>query len=290
MDIRQSENYARYLEALGWIVERADGSNVFIKKLPLLRFLSVVKIQRPPASIGLPTILYIVRKYHPILIKFEPDNNSQFAIPRQARDCPEQSRRTIPNSQFHQDNWPLLPTKTIIIDLGGTIWENLPKDTRYEIRKARENKLESRESDDIETFYQILRETMRIGGWSVPLKKEVIAVYRTFSPAHSSILLTYCPADLLPVSGCLLIWEGDTAHYIYAANTARGRRLGAAYLTLFEAINFCRQKRLRYLDLEGIYDERYPQTTKSWRGFTKFKEGWGGKTIKYPGSFVKYFF
>jgi len=75
---------------------------------------------------------------------------------------------------------------------------------------------------------------------------------------------------------------------MYAANTKRGRGMGAAYFTLWEAIKFCQKKKLKFLDLEGIYDERYPSQTKNWQGFTKFKMGWGGKIREYPGSFSRY--
>ncbi len=77
---------------------------------------------------------------------------------------------------------------------------------------------------------------------------------------------------------------------MYAALTKEGRKIGAAYLTLWEAIKFCQKRGLKYLDLEGIYDERYPGSTKNWKGFTAFKLQWGGKIVEYPGSYSKYIF
>jgi lipid II:glycine glycyltransferase (peptidoglycan interpeptide bridge formation enzyme) len=37
--------------------------------------------------------------------------------------------------------------------------------------------------------------------------------------------------------------------------------------------------------MEGIFDERFP--IPAWRGFTKFKKGFGGKITKYPGAYQK---
>ncbi|MCL4390341.1 MAG: peptidoglycan bridge formation glycyltransferase FemA/FemB family protein [Patescibacteria group bacterium] len=253
-DIHQSPNYAKYMESLGWIVE----GGTFIKKL---WFTSLVKIQRPTAI-----NLEILKKYHPFLIKLEPLTE-------------------INISGFKKDSWPLLPTKTLILDLKKI---NLPKDTRYEIRKAERANVRVEPCQDVELFYKMLQETMKIGHWSVPIRHEVTNLYRSFQPSGSTLLLSYSPAFLLPIAGCLLIWHGDTAHYMYAANTAAGRKLGAAYLTLWEAIKFCQKKRLKYLDLEGIYDDRYSSQTKRWQGFTKFKLGWGGKIVEYPGSFSRY--
>ncbi len=45
IDIRQSKDYAQYLSSLGWVVERINNINYFIKKFPLIG--SVIKIQRP---------------------------------------------------------------------------------------------------------------------------------------------------------------------------------------------------------------------------------------------------
>lgn len=243
------------MESLGWIME----GGFFIKKLWIT---SVVKAQHF-SEID----LNVIKKYHPFLVKLEP-------------------LKEIKLPGFKKDDWPLLPTKTIILNLTKI---DLPKDTRYEIKKAEKNGLKIKESKDPEAFYAMLLETMKIGHWSVPIRKEVINLYKSFQPNNSSLLLSYYPTNLLPVAGCLLIWGGDTAHYMYAANTAGGRKLSAAYLTLWEAIKFCQKKGLNYLDLEGIYDERYSSQTKNWQGFTKFKMGWGGKTREYPGSYSRFF-
>lgn len=92
-----------------------------------------------------------------------------------------------------------------------------------------------------------------------------------------------------PIAACLLIWEKNTAHYMYAALNQEGRKLWAAYFLMWEAIKFCQNKKMKFLDLEGIYDERYAKLTKNWKGFTKFKMGWGGKVVEYEGAFTKYF-
>ncbi len=246
-DLRQCQNYAKYMESLGWIVDHG----AFIKKL---WFTSIVKIQHP-SKINLEPL----KKYHPFLVKIEP-----------------LTEITLPG--FRKDNWPLIPSKTLILDVNKI---ELSKDIRYEIRKA--GNLKVKESKDPEIFYKMLQETMKIGGWSIPIKKEVVNLWKSFQPNNSVILMS-------PVSGCLLVWDGDTAHYMYAANTKKGRQCGAAYLTLYEAIKFCQKKKLKYLDLEGIYDERYPSSTKNWRGFTAFKMQWSGKIVEYPGSWTKTIF
>ncbi len=272
MDIRQSDHYLKFMESIGWIVERVGTTNIFIRKIGPT---SVIKIQRPE-KLNLGGIEKIVRKYHPLLIKIEPN-----------------TKYRIQNTEYSPDNWPLLPTKTLLLNLNMDL-NFLPKDTRYEIRKSMNISLSLRKSNDTELFYELLEETMKIGGWSVPIKKEVVNLYKSFQPNNSVILMVSTvnrePDSTvnIPVAACLLIWDKDTAHYMYAALTQKGRELGAAYFLLWEAIQFLQEKKLKYLDLEGIYDERYPKQTKHWQGFTKFKMAWGGQVVQYPGSFVKY--
>ncbi len=247
MDLRQTDLYAGYMRSLGWIVEKISGTNVFIKKI---LFFSVIKIQRFK-KLDFEKLKGLAKKYRAVLINLEPGSK-----------------------------WHLLPTKTVILDLDNV---KLPKDTKYEIRKAEDRGLKVQESKDIEKFYELLQGTMKLGHWEIPIHKEVANLYKSFQP-NNSVLLLACPqndGEGAAVAGCLIVWHDETAHYMYAANTATGRQLSAAYLTLWGAIKFCQKKGLKFLDLEGIYDERFPNENKPWRGFTKFKMGWGGKIIEY---------
>ncbi len=270
MDIRQSDHYSKYMHSIGWTVEKANGANIFIRKLGPT---SVVKIQRPE-KIDLTEINKITKKYRPILIKIEPQTADQSLSV------------SLRQHGYILDKWPLLPTKTLILDLDLFSLDSLPKDTRYEIRQSMKNSLSLREGTDTELFYKLLQDTMKLGGWSVPIKKMVTNLYQSFQPNNSALLFVYQKNE--PVAACLLIWHEDTAHYMYAALTQKGRELGAAYFLLNETIKFCQEKELKYLDLEGLYDERYPKQNPEWQGFTKFKMGWHGKVVFYPESFVKY--
>lgn len=253
MDLRQSKNYAKYMESIGWQIEKLPGCNIFVRHLPIISYFSVIKIQRP-SQINIEALRKLSKKHHAIIAKLEP----------------------LVSVPLKPDNWPLLPTKTIVLDTA-TKFEDLPKDTRYEIRKAAGLKVEL--ANDIDLFYKLLEETMKIGHWSVPIKAEVIALWQSFQPNNSQILL------IKDLAACLIIWHGDTAHYMYAALTKKGRQTSAAYLLLWEVLQFCKAKKLKYLDLEGVYDERFKSHTKNWQGFTKFKQRWPGQELEYPGSY-----
>jgi len=92
-------------------------------------------------------------------------------------------------------------------------------------------------------------------------------------PSYSS-----CPSK--PLAGALFLFNKDKSHYWEAASTRKGNRLSAPSLLVWEGIKIARQKGCKIFDLEGIYDERFPN--KSWLGFTHFKKEFGGKQVEFP--------
>ena len=259
-DLRQSKNYAKYMQSLGWIVDHG----AFIKKFWLT---SVIKIQHPE-KIDLKPL----QKYHPFLIKIEPNlsNSRNLSVLR--------------NLKFHPDNWPLIPSKTLILDLKRV---NISKDIRYEIRKAERSGASVRLVQgatlhtELENFIKLWHQNAKERGFWVPLGKEI-----------RNLATAFCKNCLLFIAegaGVLVVINGDTAHYMYAFSTPAGRKNSLPYLVLWEIIKHLQNRKIKHLDLEGLYDERYPDSTKNWQGFTAFKLQWGGKVVEYPGSYSKYF-
>ena len=100
IDIRQTPQYAEYLKNIGWIVERQNNTNFFIKKIPL--FGSVIKIQRSE-KISTPITKKYSQKYRAFQIIYEPKN-----IP---------DAKYLLSCGYRLSKSPYLPTKTIQIDL-----------------------------------------------------------------------------------------------------------------------------------------------------------------------------
>ena len=124
-DIRQSINYKKYLESQGWIVERIDNINYFIRKLPLIG--SVLKIQRPE-NIDFETIQKLEKKYKVFQTIIEPDLGSDIHL--------------LVDNGYKLSKSPFLPSKTILLDLTKSekqIWEGFKKDAKYGIRRGDTN-------------------------------------------------------------------------------------------------------------------------------------------------------
>ena len=143
------------MKQCGWIVENIQypvssiqyQTNVFIRRIPLIG--SVIKIQHPAVVPPEKELDKLAKKHRALFIKIEP---LDFAPPRE-RFGKEKSQtlhgvkslalgncRTLGNWRgFGPDTWPLLPSKTLHLDLTKSeedLWENLNQDARYSIRKA----------------------------------------------------------------------------------------------------------------------------------------------------------
>lgn len=188
---------------------------------------------------------------------------------------------------FKKDNWSLSPTKTFVIDLSlseETLLKNLEKDTRYNVRLAERSGLIVKEGS-FEEFKKLYFDTaQRKRFW--PAKTELEALWKIFSKEKAVIILT-AYLQQKPLASALFLINEEYAHYYHAASSPINRNLMAPYLLLWESMLMLKQKGVKSLDLEGIYDGRY-KATRGWKGFTLFKKGFGGVEKEFIGSYVKY--
>lgn len=297
IDIRQSPEYAKHLELLGWKIEKIDGCYIFIRKFPLLG--SFIKIQRPEKLPPIEKIFLMVKKYHArqvILELVKPFSYSAIQL--------------FLNHGFRPSS-PFLPSKTLYIDLTRSedkIFTNFSASKRRDIRRAIRDNVVVKESKKIDDFVVLKNAQHGFSGRILPVDKQFKALWQAFWPKKAVLLLAYRKPtnrnvvmhfSASSVSGCdeshhytsigglLLLFHNRTAYYFQAASTKQGNKLAAPSLLVWEALKLAKQRGCKVFDFEGIYDPRFPQ--KSWLGFTKFKKGFGGKEIVYPQPLVKTF-
>lgn len=155
--------------------------------------------------------------------------------------------------------------------------------------------------DPTNLFYSLFVETSRRGHFWVPPFKELEAKINAFGK-NALIFLAY-PNNVgvqrngpstsraeraEPIAGALVLIHDHTAYYIHAGSTAEGQKLEAPYLLIWEIIKKAKSLGCTKLDLEGIYDERFPKLTKNWQGFTVFKKKFGGEELTFPGAYTRY--
>lgn len=256
-DIRQSAQYAKYLQSEGWIIEIENNTLYFIKKVPLIG--SVIKLQRP-IKIDLDALNKLCRKYRCFYVVLEPTTDTKIKGFRQAP--------------------PYLPSKTIILDTSQStnkIYDQFSKDTKYSLRKSEKVKVIN--TNDIERFSDAWVDAVANSRYimSVSQMKKMKAA---FGNKCVFLLASNDSAGgiFLEADGMGYYWHG------YANQT--GRKTLAQYQVVWEGIKWAKKAGANRFDFEGIYDERFP--IEKWRGFTHFKKGFGGKVVHHPGAFTKW--
>lgn len=270
VDLRQTPNYARFMKSIGWIVERKDGVNYFIKKFPLVG--SFIKIQRPE-KIDYQYIDVLAVKYHTFQIVIEPLDKYQAL--------------SVKKKRYKQNKIPFIPSKTISIDLTKSdkqLLKEMHYKTRYNIKVAKKRGVKIKLSKNIEKFSKFWQRcALKQRGMFLSQKNEIAQLYKAFSKS-SDIILAIHSNEL--VAGMLLLHADKTSYYMYAASSNIGKKLFAPTLAVWEAIKVAKYRGSKIFDFEGIYDKRFP--LKSWKGFTRFKKSFGGREVEHPGAFTKY--
>jgi len=278
-DLRQSPAWGKYLESLGWKAVKLDRRvQALVRKVPFLG--SVIKIQRPP-KIPFEKIDRLAKKERALFVKLEPVDK----------------KPSLRSHGFRKDGWPLLPPRTLHIDLTPPLTKiksRFSKDARQAIRKAAENSLRceiidiksTKFTQSFEQSYKILKSVGRARKFRTPPRHDLLNKFRAFGD-NAWLAVCITRGNIL---GCAVVLvNGSTAFYHHAAVSPEGRQLHAAYLLMWKIIKKARAEGLKTLDLEGIYDPRFKKLTRNWQRFTIFKRKFGGKEIAYPGSYIKYY-
>ncbi len=269
IDLRQSHQWASYLKSIGWKIEKINNTFIYLKKIPLLGWF--IKIQRPE-KLNLDIISFVENKYHPFQLSVEPSNNHQIKLSRKLH--------------FKLSNSPSLPTKTLQIDLtksSSKILKQMSPKTRYNIRLSQKRNIKVFHSKNIKEFANFWRNNFERKRFHfMSQQKNIIAIYYAFDKnAH----ILFAKKNKTFIAVLLILIHDKTTYYMYAAANNKGRKNFAPTLLTWEAILLAKKKGCKVFDFDGIYDERFPIT--SWQGFTKFKEGFGGYEVKYPGCYIK---
>lgn len=267
-DLRQTENYASFMQSIGWKVERINSVNYFIRPFPLLG--SFMKVQRPE-EIDLSTVERLQKKHRVFQTIIEPKTN---------KDAMQIASHGLKQST------PYLPSKTIHINLTKSepqLLKAMHHKTRYNIRLSQKKGVIVKETDDIKKFTALWKNAKF--NRKFMSTKDISGLYKAFGK-DAYILTAYKNNELL--GGVMTVYADKIAYYMYAVTTEKGKKLFAPTLITWEQIRLAKKKGCKVFDFEGIYDDRFP--IKSWEGFSRFKKGFGGKEVVYPGAFSKWIF
>lgn len=272
MEIQQSALYASYIRSLGWTVEKTDGSYIFIKPFPIIGGLA--KMQRVTHLPKLNTLLPVLHKHHVRSLAIEPDSRMKQSL------FTKWCRTTSKHIRLNQD--PFIPTKTIRVDVTASesdIFSRLSEAKRRAVRRAQKNGITVSVTNDIDGLIRLKNRSAGFLGFitTAGAKKLWGAL-----PGTQKAVLLARDTDKQVVGGIMLITWEHIAYYWIAGALPQGKKLFAPTLLVWEALKTSKHLGCKSLDFVGVWDERMPSKNHEWKGFTKFKEGFGGYTLYYP--------
>lgn len=268
MEIQQSPLYAKYIASLGWSTPKLDGSYIYIKKIPFIG--GFAKVQRIKTLPSLQKLIPLLQSHGVRRLVVEPD--SAVDQKKFISWCKNVSQH---RKLLHS---PYLATKTRVIDLRPSekdIFQSFSEAKRRAVRRAIKYRVIIQESNNIDALIKLKNNSAGFLGFITTTG--IKPLWNIFSPHHATIL-----TDKKNVAGVLLLFWNKTAYYWLAGSTKIGKKLFAPTLLVWEALKLAKKKGYKRFDFVGVWDERIPKMNRNWKGFTKFKEGFGGQSLYYP--------
>lgn len=272
MELQQSPLYAKYIQALGWSVFSLDGARMFYKQIPLMG--GLLKIQRPKKLPSAIKLIQIIKKKNIRTVAIDPDVRQN--LTKYKHWC----KRVGTYARVSRSEY--MPTKTILVDLTPTeeqIFHRFSEAKRRAVRRAQKNGIITRQSQNIQDLIRIKNKSGGLFGFITTFG--IDKFWDIMAPTRVTTVLAYTKRERL-VGGVLLMFWGDTAFYWIAGAVPEGKKLFAPTLLVWKALRIAKKKGARKFDFVGVWDERMPTKHLDWKGFTRFKEGFGGSTAYYP--------
>lgn len=296
VDFRQLENYANFMKHIGWRV--IDISNLFststkqfgyLYKIPHLN-IKLLQLHRVNPDIDLHKLESFIKKTHIYSLRMGFNVTTQ--DPNSARLV-----KALDKLGFKQIPWCNSPTKTLLISLGdhspNQYLKSLKPKTRYNIRLAKKKKVIVKKfnsginpppKDMVKQFWYLVKETSKSNGIPYLSYQQFNCLLKNLK---SSAQLFLAQHKNQIIAGVLFIETKKTLYYTLNGSSSMGKRLFAPTLLVWVGINHVSTHSIQNLDFEGIIDERNPELTSTWKGFSRFKQSFLGTPVSYMMPYEK---
>lgn len=280
----QTNEWAEFQESLGrsvWVVDtgkisaliiRHDlsfGKNyLYIPYGPLISFDHIRSGLRDEVNGFIQKIKDLAKKEKAMFVKLEPKSDVVMEL--------------IYRRGFKRSKKNLQPQRTMVVDLKRSepeLSSAMHNKTRYNVNLALKKNMDFEESNDVDAFWKLLKKTSEKDKFSPHSKKyyeKFLEFFKSGKDIKTKLILVSHEGK--PMAGAMLLLYENTAHYLHGAMDRKYKAMMAPHLMHWEIIMWAKSRGYEYYDLWGIDAQKWP-------GVTRFKLGWGGKVVEYPGSF-----
>jgi len=262
----QSSFWLDFQKSLGRKVWRRDSAGIIKHNLPFaksylyaprLRFSSFDEQARCEGFLN--EIKKIAKEERAIFLKLEPEDNIDFQ-----------------KFGLHKST-NIQPQKTLVLDITKSekgLLGQMHHKTRYNIRLAKRKNIKiKKDKNKFQDYWRLIQKTIKRDKFKchpkeyykkmleLPIVELFVAIYKNKIIAAN-----------------IVVFYKRTATYLHGASDYEYRNLMAPHLLQWHQILEAKKRECVEYDFWGI-DE------KKWPGVTRFKKGFGGKEVIYPGAY-----
>ena len=187
---------------------------------------------------------------------------------------------------FTQSNKSMQPIENWLVDISAgenNILAQMKSKTRYNIRIAEKKDIKaitSQNVDDIRIFNSLNKETSTRGQF-VPHSDKYYKKQLEILGNNNLLTLFIAYFNDTPLAAILVSFFGKKASYLHGVSSNLHKDKMASYALHWTAIQTAKERNCTIYDMGGVdHTGKHP----SWSGITRFKEGFGGKTVTCAGA------
>jgi len=283
-NLLQSAEWEEFEKAMGHETFRVD--DVLFIKSHLFGKKSYLYCPRGPNGLTkefLDKAIEFGKKEGAIFIRVEPLACNLNHLQR----CINKTTTANPSLQIKKTK-DINPPSTLVLDLKKSEQEllsEMKQKARYNINLARKKGVEIEVTEDpekAEVFYRIMKETTSRDGFSAHslrhYKKQLGLLGK-----KGIIKLYLAKYEDKYIAANIVSFYGNTVSYLHGSSSNEYRNVMAPYLLQWEAILDAKKGGHEYYDFWGIAPD--DNLHHKWAGVTRFKKGFGGTQIDYPGTY-----
>ncbi len=168
------------------------------------------------------------------------------------------------------------PKKTLILNISKSekeLLNQMHKKTRYNIRLAKRKGVVVEKSQNLEEFWKLLEQTSKRDKFSLHSKKYYKKILKV-----PGIELFLAKLNKKVVAANIVLFYKNCGVYLFGASNYKYRKLMSPFLLQWEQIKEAKKKGCKQYDFWGIDKKRWP-------GVTRFKKGFKGNEVEYPGAY-----
>lgn len=178
------------------------------------------------------------------------------------------------------------PADTLIMDLRQPADIRLAAmhhKTRYNLRLAERKGVHIEMNGSLDDVWPLFEQTAHRGGFSLHDKSYYVAMLKTLAegPCHAFLATAFHEGK--PVAANIMIDHAGTRTYLHGASGDASREVMAPFLLHWRLIEDAAARGMSAYDWWGIAPEGVEN--HPWAGVTRFKLGFGGERVSYPGTY-----